>query len=150
MAGGMYITGLVSGLNTDNIISQIMAAERQPEQVLQQEQTNDQAQIAALAQIQTNLGSFQSSLQTLNSADQFNTLQANVTNTAAGNQVLTASASSTAVAGSYTVEVDQLAQAGAAASQGWADANTTPIASGSGSFKFNVGSGGALTTISIN
>jgi flagellar hook-associated protein 2 len=127
-----------------------MAAERKPEQVLQQEQTNDQAQIAALAQIQTNLASFQSSLQTLNSADQFNTLQANVTNTATGNQVLTASASSTAVAGSYTVEVDQVAQAGAVASQGWADPNTTPIASASGSFKFKVGSGGALTTISID
>ena len=147
---GISVNGLISGLNTDQIISETMAAERQPEQILQQEQATYQAKIAALLQLQTNLGSFQSSLQDLNSPDQFNTKQASVTNTTAGNQVLTASASSTAALGSYSVEVDQLAQAGALASQGWADPNTTPIASGSGSFKFKVGSGGALTSIAVN
>ncbi len=64
---GISVNGLISGLNTDQIISETMAAERQPEQILQQEQATYQAKIAALLQLQTNLGSFQSSLQDLNS-----------------------------------------------------------------------------------
>ncbi len=146
---GISVNGLVSGINTDQIISEIMTAEKAPEQVLQQQQTSYQAKIAALLQLQTNLGSFQSSLQDLNSVDQFNTKQATATNTAAGNKVLTASASSTAALGSYTVEVDQLAQAGSVASQGWADPSTTPIAAGAGSFMYKVGSAGATTTINV-
>jgi len=147
---GISSSGLVSGLNTDQIISQLMTIERQPEQILKQKETDYQAKMAAVLDLQTKLSSFQSALQALNSPDKFNTKAASVSKTSGGNELLTATASSSAALGTYTVEVDQLAQAGISASQGWADQNTTPIASGAGSFKFKVGSGGALTTISVN
>jgi flagellar hook-associated protein 2 len=147
---GISVNGLVSGINTDQMVSQLMAIERQPEQMLKQQQTDYQTKIAALLDLQTKLGSFKSSLQALNDANKFNTKQASVTNTTAGNKVLTASATSAAALGTYAVEVNQLAQAGIKASQGWADPNTTPIAGGAGSLSYRVGSAGALTTISVS
>lgn len=147
---GLSSTGLISGLNTDQLISQLMALERKPEQVLKQRQTDYQAKIAAVLDLQTKLASFKSSLEALNSPAKFNTKSVSVSKTTGGNQLLTASASSSASLGTYTVEVDQLAKAAMAASQGWADRNTTGIAAGAGSFSYKVGSSGAVTTIGVN
>ncbi len=147
---GISSSGLVSGLNTDQLISQLMTIERQPEQLLKQQQTDYQTKIAALLQFQTTLGSFASSLQTLNDPAKFNTKSVSVTKTSAGNEVLTASTSAGAALGSYSVEVDQLAQASARASQGWVDRNTTPIAAATGSFAYKVGNSGAVTRLSVN
>ena len=122
---GISSTGLISGLNTDQIISQLMTIARQPETILKQKQTDYQAKMAAVLQLQTNLSSFQSSLQALNSPDKFNTKKASVSKTSGGDELLTASASSSAALGTYAVEVDQLAKAGITASQGWADQNTS-------------------------
>ncbi len=147
---GISSSGLISGLNTEQLISQLMTIERQPEQILKQRQTDYQAKIAAVLDLQTKLGSFKSSLDVLNSPAQFNTKEASVTKTSGGNELFTASASASAALGNYTVEVDQLAQAGMTASQGWVDRNTTPIAGGTGSFAYKVGSSGAVTRISVN
>ncbi len=147
---GISSSGLISGLNTDQLISQLMTVERQPEQILKQKQTDYQAKIAAVLDLQTKLTSFKSSLEALNSPDKFNTKNVSVSKTNGGDQLLTASASSSASLGTYTVEVDQLAKAGMAASQGWIDRNTTPIAAAAGSFSYKVGSSGAVRRIGIN
>ncbi len=75
---GISSTGLISGLNTDQLISQLMTIERQPEQVLKQRQTDYQAKIAAVLDLQTKLASFKSSLEALNSPAKFNTKSASV------------------------------------------------------------------------
>jgi flagellar hook-associated protein 2 len=147
---GISSTGLISGLNTDQLITQLMTIARQPEKILQQRQTDYKAKMAAVLDLQTKLASFKSSLDALNSPANFNTKSVSVSKTTGGNQLLTASASSSASLGTYTVEVDQLAKAGVVASQGWADRNTTAIAAGAGSFSYKVGSSGAVTTISVN
>jgi flagellar hook-associated protein 2 len=146
---GISSSGLVSGLKTDDLVSQLMTVARQPEQILKKRQTDYQAKMAAVLELQTKLGSFRSSLISLNSAAKFNTKEASVTTTTGGDKLLTASASGSAALGTYTVEVDQLAKSGIKASQGWVDQNTTPIAAATGSFKFKVGSSGALTAIGV-
>ena len=84
---GISSTGLISGLNTDQLISQLMTLERKPEQVLKQRQTDYQAKIAAVLDLQTKLASFKSSLEALNSPAKFNTKSVSVSKTTGGNRV---------------------------------------------------------------
>ncbi|MBF0505335.1 MAG: flagellar filament capping protein FliD [Nitrospirae bacterium] len=143
-------TGLVSGINYAQLISELTAVDQQPITQMQQRQQDYQLQIAALSTLSTNLSSFKSALDTLNSADQFNTKKATVTNTSGGISVLNVSASSSAAAGTHSITVNQLAESNIKASQGWADKNTTAIDPSGGTFSFKVGSGGALTKISVS
>jgi flagellar hook-associated protein 2 len=146
---GISSSGLISGINADQLISQLMTVQRQPEELLKKRETAHQAKIAAILELRTKLASFSSSLQSLNSAGTFNTKGAAVTKTTGGEELLTVSASSSASGGTYALEVHQLAKTNIKTSQGWEDQSTTPIAGATGSFKFRVGSAGALTTISV-
>jgi flagellar hook-associated protein 2 len=52
---GIQLTGLASGLDTESIISQLMAIEQQPRAVISNKQTSAQARQTALQDIQTKL-----------------------------------------------------------------------------------------------
>lgn len=147
---GISSSGLISGINFDNIVTQLMTIERQPEQKLATRQQAEQVKLASLLEINTKLSSFKSSLDALNSTAKFNTKNVSVTETTSGDELLTATTGSSAVPGAYAVEVDQLARAGKKASQGWQDLGTTAIATVPGSFSFKVGSGGVLKSVAIN
>lgn len=146
---GISSSGLISGINSDQLISQLMELERAPIQTILKKQQDYQLKIASFLDISTKLSSFKSALDTLNSSSKFNIKNAAVTNTSSGDQLLTVSASSTASAGSHAIQVKQLAAASSKASQGWVDQNTTAIAPSGGTFEFKVGSGGATTSISV-
>lgn len=141
--------GISSGMDYEKIISQLLDIEKKPAILLQSKQEKYQIRIASFFDISTKLSSFKSALDTLNSREKFNTKSASVTKTSNGAELLTVSASSSAAAGSYSIQVNQLAAASKKASQGWVDMNTAAIASSSGSFKFKIGGGGAESTISI-
>jgi flagellar hook-associated protein 2 len=147
---GISSSGLISGINFDTIVTQLMTIERQPQQKLVTRQQTEQTKLVSLLDISTKLSSFKSSLDALNSTSKFNTKKVSVTKTASGDELLTATTGSSAVPGAYTVEVDQLARAGKKASQGWEDQSTTAIASGTGNFSFKVGSGGVLKSVAIS
>ena len=146
---GISSSGLISGINADQLVTQLMNLERQPITTLQNRQKDYELKIASFYDINTKLSSFKSALDALNSREKFNTKTASVTQTSSGANLLTVSASSTASAGSYSIAVNQLAAANKKASQGWVDQNTTAIAPSGGTFKFKVGSGGAETTINV-
>ncbi len=146
---GISSSGLISGINADQLVAGLMNLERRPITLLKQRQQDYELKIASFFDLSTKLSNFKSALDTLNSSSKFNTKTASVTKTSSGAELLTASASSTATAGSYSVQVNQLATANKKASQGWVDDNTTAIASSAGTFKFKVGSGGAETSISV-
>lgn len=146
---GISSSGLISGINADQLVSGLINLERRPITLLQQRQQGYELKIASFLDMSTKLSSFKSALDALNSSSKFNTKTASVTKTSSGAELLTVSASSTAAAGSYSIAVNQLATASKKASQGWVDDNTTAIASSGGTFKFKVGSGGAETTISV-
>jgi flagellar hook-associated protein 2 len=139
---GISSSGLISGLNVDQLVSGLINLERQPIITLQSRQKDYELKIASVLDISTKLSSFKSAIETLNSAEKFSTKTVSVTKNSSGAELLTATASSTATAGSYSVTVSQLATANKKASQGWVDQNTTAITSSSGTFKFKVGSGG--------
>lgn len=143
-------SGLASGINTDELISKLMDIEKKPITNLQNKKTTYQNKIAAVLQIKTSLGTFKSALDSLNSADNFNTRTASVTKTPNGDSLLTATPQANAAEGSYEIEIMQLAKANKKASHGWIDYNLTPIASQGGQFKFKVGSSGAVTTINVS
>jgi flagellar hook-associated protein 2 len=110
--------------------------------------------MGALDSLSIKLSSLKSSAEKLNDVSMFNTKSVAVTS-AGTDTYLSATTTSGAAAGSYTVYVDQLAQAHKIASQGWADENSTAILdSGSypsgGNFSFRIGDSGAITDIQIS
>lgn len=147
---GIASSGLISGINSDQLISQLMQLESAPIKIIQTKQKDYQLKIASFLDISSKLSSFKSALDALNSSSKFNVKNASVTKSPDGDDLLTVSASSSAGAGSHSIKVSQLASASTKASQGWADQNTTAISSSSGSFKFKVGAGGAETSISVS
>ncbi|GGY70090.1 flagellar filament capping protein FliD [Pseudoduganella albidiflava] len=101
------ITASGGVLDVSSIVSQLMAVEQQPLAKFQQKQASYQASLSAYGSLSGAIGVFQSSLGSLTKASDFNALSATPSNA----DVLTASATSKAVAGNYKVNVTQLAQA---------------------------------------
>ncbi len=110
-------TNTSSGLDDNTIINELVSIEAQPITALQAEQTALQSQISAIAQIS-------SALQALATAAQ--NLQSNgaVGLTAGSNTAFTASADAGAQAGTYQIQVTQLAQAAKDRSQGYSSTDT--------------------------
>src|SRR3954471_19317784 len=66
-ATGITLSGLSSGLDTDSIISQLMAVESQPRQAIADKQALAQARQTALKAIQTKINAVGTASQTLSS-----------------------------------------------------------------------------------
>jgi flagellar hook-associated protein 2 len=101
------VGGLVSGLDTESIISQMMTLERRPVLLLQGRETDYQAKISALGTMKGGLAALQTAASSLADADSFVSFNATSGNTS----VLTALAGADAAAGNYQVEVAALATA---------------------------------------
>src|SRR5688500_1781218 len=106
MASGLRLGGLSSGLDTDSIVSQLMAIERQPRFRLERKQAAVQARQDALRDIATKLRSLKTAAQNLASAGTWAPTQ---TVTSADSARVGARAAGSVPAGSYDIEVTQLA-----------------------------------------
>jgi len=137
------ISGLVTGLDSSTIISQLMQLERAPETIMQATQQKYQNQISEFQKIETALKSFQTTLKEFNTADNFKSMQTTV----ADSSVLTASSSSSATPGIHTVEVTALAKNQRQVSTGVA--SQTDNIFNTGSFTITDSSGNA-TTVTID
>ena len=145
--------GLISGINYEELVSKLVLLERGPITLLQNKKIDIQTKMGALDSLSVKLSSLKSAAETLDNESMFNTKSVVVTS-AGTDTYLTATTSSDAAVGSYTVYVDQLAQAHKIASQGWADENSTPIVDSEsypsgGNFSFKIGGSGAITDIQI-
>ncbi len=125
--------GVGSGMDLSSLVSQLVAAERAPKQ---QQITRQQSQVAvelsAVGTLKGALSSFQSSLSALKSSIQFDVFSAKSSDDA----VFTATASASAPAGSYDVEVIRLATAHQLSSGAFDDGNAV---AGTGSLTIGVG-----------
>ncbi|MBE3573077.1 MAG: flagellar filament capping protein FliD [Moorella humiferrea] len=145
MASGIYFSGLASGIDTESIITQLMNLERVPLTKLQQRKNLYNVEKNAWHDIYTRLSNLQSRLASLKLSSTFTGMKATSSNTA----VLTATASSSAVAGTYRLGIVQLAQAHKVAT-------TTPVTSDtqalglSGSFSITVGGQTRNITVSAS
>ena len=113
----MRITGIMSGLNTEEIISKLMAIERRPVDLLNRQKTTLEAQKTAWQEINTKLDDLHSKLVDLKLMSTYTGKVAASSN----ESVVTATASSTATPAVYSVTVSQLAQAHSVASDRFTD-----------------------------
>ncbi len=135
------IPGLVSGIDYNSIINALVQAQQQPITNMQTQQQNDQGMISELQNFNLALNSLQNAAKTLGTLSDMQARSASVSDTTA----LTATAGSDATPGSYTLNLLQTAKGERIISEGFADTGTTAVASGAGSFKFQVGSSAAVT-----
>jgi flagellar hook-associated protein 2 len=144
--GSFASPGIGSGLNVNQLVSQLVAAERAPQdQRIARQEADARADLTAFGQIRAALSSLQAAANTLDgaggSAGRRATVQAN-----AG---FTASASSSAAVGRYSIEVESLATAQkrqSAAVSDTADLGTGTLTFTVGADSFNV-TLGATTTL---
>lgn len=131
--------GIGSGLDVNGIVSKLMAVEQQPVTVLDRKEVSYQAQLTAFGTLQGALSSFQSAVSGLSDVSKFTSLKAST----ADATVLSASASSIAMPGTYSVVVDKLAQSQKLVAVGQADL-TTAIGTGVLTFDFGTISGATV------
>jgi flagellar hook-associated protein 2 len=113
----MRITGIMSGLNTEEIISKLMAIERRPVDLLNRKKATLEKQKAAWDEIRSKLTDLHSKLLDLKLMSTYTGKIA----TSSNENVVTATASSTATPAVYSITVTQLAQAHSVASDRFAD-----------------------------
>ncbi len=106
MSSGLRMGGLSSGLDTDSIVSQLMAIERQPRARLERKQAAVQARQDALRDISTKLKALKSAAQGIASAGTWAPTQ---TITSTDSARVGARVVSSVTPGTYNVEVQQLA-----------------------------------------
>ncbi len=101
-------SGVGSGIDIKSLVSQLITAERTPaDNRLNQREAALQTRISALGGFKSALSTFQSSLSSIKNTATF---QASTKATVGNDKLFTASASSTAPSGSYSVKVENLAQ----------------------------------------
>jgi flagellar hook-associated protein 2 len=131
-----------TNLDVNSIVSQLMTVERQPITKLNVKEAGYQAKLTAYGSVKGAVASFQSAVQSLSSSSKFQAVKATPSDTT----VFAASASSIAVAGTYSLEVTNLAQAQKLVAAGQAS-STAAIGDGTATtvtFDFGTISGGSF------
>ena len=124
-SAGISFGGLGSGLDTQSIISALMAIERRPIAALEQKKSSFSQQKSLFGDLGSLLDKLQDAAQKLRTTTDFLSMSATSSHT----DILTASASSNATPGSYQVTVNSLATAQANGA-GSSDPDTTPHGDG--------------------
>ncbi len=103
----LAIAGLASGFDWQSLVTQLVQADRAPEQVLQTQQSTLQQQNQALSSIKTELGVLQNSVTTLKDPSLFDSRTA----TPSDSTLASATAAAGTALGTYSFSVTQLASA---------------------------------------
>jgi len=101
----LAITGLISNLDTDNIINSLVEVERIPIKLLEKKKEVQNQNLAALQNLNARMLSLSMSADSLSKVSTFQDMEASSSNP----QVLVADAGAAAEEGSYQLEVEQLA-----------------------------------------
>jgi len=134
--------GLGSGLDIATLVPALVNAAIQPQQeLLQSNQTTDQATISALGTVQSALSSLQSAVTAITTGGGLSQLAAQ----SSDSSVFSATAGTGAVAGNYQVQVQTLAQANTIKSAAFSS-QTAAVATGS--YTFNAG--GSSFSVTLN
>ncbi|SIQ43294.1 flagellar filament capping protein FliD [Aquipseudomonas alcaligenes] len=138
MAG---ILGVGSGIDIDSIVTALVNAEKAPKtQQLDRLEKTTTSRFSALGTLKGSLSALQTSIQGLNKSSIFDSRTASSTSTS----VLTAKASTSAIAGKYSVQVEQLASGSKVGLQSVSSSSATfssgtlTISAGSSSFEVDV------------
>ncbi|CAK0769992.1 Flagellar hook-associated protein 2 [Gammaproteobacteria bacterium] len=129
---GITVSGIGSGLDVNSLVTQLVAAERQPTETrLNKKEAEIQAKLSALGTVKGAVSSFQSAVSGIRFSSAFTARSA----TSANTSLFTASATDAASLGSHSVEVKELAQAHKLTSNQF-DSSTDPVGQGILTFQF--------------
>ncbi|TXD51730.1 flagellar hook protein FliD, partial [Ralstonia sp. TCR112] len=137
------IPGIGTSIDVNSLVTSLMKVESQPLTQLQTQQSSYQTQLSAVGSLKSTLSTFQTALSNLTSASNYSAMKAS----GYDSSMLSASVTGSAPAGSYAVNVTQLAQSQVLAAQGQTS-TTTAIGSGASttiSFSFGSVSGGSFS-----
>ena len=130
--GTLQSLGIGSGLDVKGLVDQLINAEKTPKtKQFDAQEASYQAKISAYGSLKSALTKFQKTVNGMDSFSDFNRKTA----TSSDQTVLTADAVSTASAGSYNVDVTQLAGAQSLATQAYGDV-TSPVGTGTLTIRF--------------
>lgn len=130
------VGGLVSGLDTNGIVAQLMDLQQQPIKKLQTKQAGYNVELTTYGSLQGQLSKLKTDLQGLDSVEDLTSFSASSGN----NSLFTATVDKTATAGSYDITVQQLAKAHKVTSGGFSKEELV----GEGTMHLKVGSGTAI------
>lgn len=131
---GLTSAGVGSGLNINDLVSQLVAAERaNPQKQITRAQTATVTTISALANLKGAMGTFNTALDPLKSIDIF----ASRTATSSDQEFFSATATKGATPGVYDVQVERLASAHQISSNAFASGQSHVV--GTGTLSINVG-----------
>lgn len=129
---GLSATGIGSGIDISSLVSQLVEAERSPqENRLNLRETKAQSRLSAFGALKSSLESFQSSLDKLKSAETYQQRSGTI----GDEDVFSVSLDTSASAGKYSVQVEQLATNHKLATGAYQDADTSV---GTGDLTFTV------------
>lgn len=135
MAGTAQVTGVVSGIDWETTIAQLMAIERRPVTLLENRKQAFQQKLSLWANLQGKILSLQSACEAMDTRAEFAVKSASVSEST----ILSVIAEAGAEAGSHSIRVLQLARANKIACQGWADKNATGVGDSGGDLVIQVG-----------
>ncbi len=131
---GLSAPGLGSGLDISSLVTQLVAAERAPQQTtIDSQRSKVTSQVSALGSLKSSLSALRDAIATLESGTAFGARTA----TSSDSTAFSASAAAGAVDGSYAIEVVQLAAAQKSASASYASSSAEV---GTGTLSLGVGS----------
>src|SRR3954467_14389630 len=121
MSGITSGTGIFSGIDSKSLIDQLLAIEARPKTLAQQRVLQLKTQQAAYLDLNAKISALKSAAAAFRTGSLFQSNRA----TSSNNDVLSATASPTAIPGSYTFVVDRLVSTQQLISRGFADASST-------------------------
>jgi len=136
--------GLVSGINSRDIIDQLMQIEARSKTLLQQRIDKTNQRKLAFTDLSTRLTSLRISATTLKKPSTFTQAQT----TSSNENVLTATAAAGASVGSYTFQVARLVTSQQSVTRGFADADKTRV--GAGTITLEMGGGDLKKQVNLS
>lgn len=128
-------TGVSSGIDYNALIQGLMSAERQPLNKLKSDQSAYNSKISVYSELSSRLSALKNAADSLRTSSNFYVKQSAVSDTS----VASATVSNSASAGSYTLEITNLAQAHQISHKtGLADKYTTTVLSSGASFQYTI------------
>lgn len=126
-------TGLGSGLDISGLVKQLVDAERAgPDLQIARESAKVNTKLSAMGSIKGAIAGFQNSLNGLNTLSNYGKRSV----TSSNSNAVSATATSSAVPNSYTLEVSSLAKAHALAGPAFPDSDTTALGTGTLTFRW--------------
>jgi len=129
------VSGLVSGIDWDTTIQQLMQIERRRVTLYEDRKSENETKLNLWAQIQGKIAGLQGAAQNLDRRSEFVVKSAS----SSDSSVVTVQASSSAARGSHIVEVLALAKAHSIASQGFDDKNNNGVGDSGGNMVIQIG-----------